>query len=114
MLQIQTAKLSYDQQRMVHPAFFTDEQAYLKMRDSLLGQYRGQWVAVQLGKVIAAGTDLMRVMEKASAAGGHLYVALVGAEDAVIFRVRRAMFAYDQVYQPFPLPRVSAVRCAGT
>ena len=50
----------------------------------------------------------MDVMETAANYGGHPYIALVGAEDALVFRVRRAVFAYDQAYQPFPLPRVSA------
>jgi hypothetical protein len=50
----------------------------------------------------------MAVMESAAAAGGHPYIALVGAEDAVVFRVRRAVFGYDATYQPFPLPRVTA------
>ena len=108
MLQIQTANLSQDQRQKVHPDFLADEQAYLNMRASLLGQYRGQWVAVQSGKVTVAGTNLLEVMEKASASGGHPYIALVGAEDAVVFRVRRVVFAYDLVYQPFPLPRMSA------
>src|SRR5205823_6022786 len=104
----QTANLSQDKQQLLHPEFVADEKAYLKMRASLLGQYRGQWVAVQGGKVIAAEADLMKVIDKTSAAGGHPYIALVGAEDAVVFRVRRAVFNYDQAYQPFPLPRLSA------
>ena len=108
MLQIQTAKLSQDQRHMVHPDFLADEQAYLSMRASLLGLYGGQWVAVQGGKVTTAGTNLLEVMEKASAGGGHPYIALVGAEDAVVFRVRRVVFAYDIMYHPFPLPHVSA------
>ncbi len=58
--------------------------------------------------MIAAGTDLLDVMERASGGGGHPYFALVGAEEAVVFRVRRAVYAYDQGYQPFPLPRVAA------
>ncbi|MBI1917036.1 MAG: hypothetical protein HYS12_20195 [Planctomycetes bacterium] len=97
MLQIQTTNLPQDQQQRLHPDFLANEQAYLHMRDSLLGLYRGQWVAVQGGKVIAAGSKLMEVMDRASACGGHPYIALVGAEDAVVFRVRRAVFAYDQV-----------------
>jgi hypothetical protein len=108
MLQIHTANLSPKQQQMVHPDFLADEEAYAKMRASLLAQYRGQWVAVQGGKVIAAGNSLIAVMETASAGGGHPYIALVGAEDAAVFRVRRLVFAYDSAYQPFPLPRVSA------
>lgn len=108
MLQTQTANLSADQQQRLHPDFLANEQAYLHLRASLLAQYRGQWVAVQGGKVIAAGPKLMDILETASTSGGHPYIALVGAEDAVIFRVRRAVFAYDQAYQPFPLPRVNA------
>jgi hypothetical protein len=91
MLQNQTANLSQEQRQKVHPDFLADEQAYLNMRASLLGQYRGQWVAVQSGKVTVAGTSLLDVMEKASTSGGHPYIALVGAEDAVVFRVRRSL-----------------------
>jgi hypothetical protein len=108
MLRIQTTNLPQEQQQQLHPEFLANEQAYLQMRDSLLAQYRGQWVAVQGGKVIVAGPRLLEVMEKASSVGGHPYVALVGAEDEVVFRVRRAVFAYDQTYQPFPLPRLTA------
>ncbi len=108
MFQIQTSNLPQDQQRRLHPDFLANEQAYLHLRDSLLAQYRGQWVAVHDSKVIVAGPKLLEVMESASRYGGHPYLALVGAEDAVVFRVRRAVFAYDQAYQPFPLPRLSA------
>ena len=108
MLQIHTANLPQEQQQRLHPEFLANEQAYFQMRDSLLAQYQGQWVAVQGGKVLVAGAKLMDVMERASACGGHPYIALVGAEDEVVFRLRRAVFTYDQAYQPFPLPRVKA------
>src|SRR5258708_36901780 len=99
MLQIETANLPGDQQQLLHPDFLANEQAYLQMRDSLLGQYRGQWVAVHGGKVIVAGPKLMEVMESASAHGGHPYIALVGAEDAVVLPVRPAGCSYHQGYQ---------------
>jgi hypothetical protein len=108
MLQILTANLPEDQRKRLHQDFIADEQAYFQMRDSLLAQYRGQWVAVQGGKVIVAGPRLMEVVDGASSYGGHPYIVLVGAEDTVVFRVRRAVFAYDQAYQPFPLPRLTA------
>jgi hypothetical protein len=108
MLQIQTTNLSQDQQQLLHPEFLDNERSYLQMRDSLLSQYRGQWVAVQGAAVIAAGRGPLEVMEKVSSYGGHPYIALVGAEDAVVFRARRAVFGYDQAYQPFPLPRLTA------
>src|SRR5947209_1325312 len=78
------------------------------MRDGLLAQYCGQWVAVHNGKVIAAGKDLLPITEAAAAAGGHPYIACVGAEETVVFRVRRAVFSYDQSYRPFPLPHLQA------
>src|SRR5713226_8314595 len=96
MLQTQTANLPPDQQRRLHPEFLANEQAYLQMRDQLVAQYRGQWVAVHDGRVIAAGPELMEVMDRAAAAAGYPYVALVGAEDAVVFRVRRVVFAYER------------------
>jgi Family of unknown function (DUF5678) len=108
VLQIQTTNLPQEQQQRLHPEFLANEQAYLQMRDHLLTQYRGQWVAFQAGNVIVAGPKLMEVMDKASINGGHPFIALVGAEDAVVFRVRRGVFPYDQRYQPFPLPRLTA------
>ena len=89
MLRIQTTNLPQDQQQRLHPEFLANEQVYLQLRDSLLAQYRGQWVAVQGGRLIVAGDKLMEVMENSSTYGGHPYIALVGAEDAVVFRVRR-------------------------
>src|SRR5712691_4440732 len=68
MLQTQTVNLPPDQQRRLHPEFLANEQAYLQMRDSLVAQYCGQWVAVHGGRVIAAGPELMEVMDRATAA----------------------------------------------
>jgi hypothetical protein len=98
MLQIHTANLTPDQQRRLHRDFVSNERVYLQMRSSLLAQYRGQWVAVDAGNVVAAGPNLMNVMERASTVAQHPYVALVGAEDDVVFRLRPAAFAYDQAY----------------
>src|SRR5438067_9428471 len=103
----QSSNLPADQRQRLHADFLANEQAYLRMRDSLLPRYRGQWVAVHNGGVIAADTNLLSVTETAAATGGHPYIALVGAEDNVQFRVRRATFAYDQSYQPFSLPQVT-------
>lgn len=107
MLQIQTDLLPPEQKKLVHPDFLADEQAYLRMREDLLSQYCGQWVVIHHGKVIAADTNLLAVMEKASASGGHPFVACVGREDTV-FRVRHTVFPYDSAYLPFPLPRILA------
>jgi predicted aspartyl protease len=102
-----TSNLPPEQRRLLHPDFLANEQSYLRMRDSLMPTYRGQWVAIHQGVVIVAGPDLMAVTEEAANAGGHPYVAKVGDEDAVVFRIRRAEFAYDQSYAPFAMPRVT-------
>ena len=106
MLRTQTANLEPEQQRRLHPEFLANEQSYLAMRDSLLTHYRGLWVALADGKVVASGNNLHAVTDAAGAAGGHPYIAMVGREEEVVFRVRRAEYAYDGTYQPFPLPRV--------
>ena len=109
MLQTQTANLPPDQERRLHPEFLANEQTYLQMRDSLVAVYRGQWVAVHSGRVIASGPRLMEVMDRASAAAAHPYVALVGGEEAVVLSVRRGLFAYD----PAELSRTSPrLECA--
>ncbi len=107
MFASQTSNLPAVQRQRLHADFLANEQAYFQMRDRLLASHPGQWVAVQQGKVVASGPDVLKVTEAAAALGGHPYIALVGGEDVVVFRVRRAVFAYDQNYQPFPLPRVT-------
>ena len=108
MLQNQTVNLPPHQQQRLHADFLANEQAYLQMRNNPLPQYRGQWVAVHGGQVVVSGVNLMEVMDRAFALGGHPFITLVGAEDDTVFRARRQVFAYDQVYQPFPLPRLTA------
>lgn len=91
MSSFQTAKLPEDQRQRLHADFLANEQAYWQMRDGLLSGYRGQWVAIDAGKVVSASSDLLALTDAAAAAGGHPYIALVGAEDEVVFRVRKAL-----------------------
>jgi len=108
MLQTSSANLPDAQQQRLHADFLADEEAYLRMRPKLLETHPGKWVAVCAGAVVAAGANLMEVMDQACAIGPHPYVAFVGAEDDVVFRVRHSVFAYDQAYLPFPMPRIIA------
>jgi hypothetical protein len=108
MFRSQTANLPEDERQGLDPDFLANEQAYLRMRDSLLGQYSGQWVAVRDGKVVASGSNVLAVTQAAAAGGGRPYIALVGKEDEVMFRVRRIEFAYDRSYQPLPMSSVTA------
>jgi hypothetical protein len=106
MLPTETANLPKNERLRLHPDFVANEQAYLRMRDALLATHRGQWVAVAGGGVVAAGSQLLDVMDRADEAADHPYIALVGAEKEAVFRVRRVIFAYDSSYQPFPMPRL--------
>jgi hypothetical protein len=107
-LRTQTDHLTPEQRQRLHADFLANEQSYLQMRDSLLAQYRGMWVAVHGGRVVAAGPDVLQVTGAAAAHGGHPYIARVGEEESAVFRVRRATFACDQAYSPFALPRLTA------
>lgn len=109
MLRIQTSNLPGEQRQRLHTDFVANEQHYLRMRPALLKQYRGEWIAVHDGQVIAHGENLVTVMEAVGRAGCRAFVALVGREDDVVFRVRRLEFSYDTTYQPFALPRVEVV-----
>ena len=111
MLPTETANLPAEQRQRLHADFLADEQAYLQMRASLLPRYRGQWVAVRCGQLVAAGTDLLQVMETATAGGGHPYIALVGQEGNVVFRLRRAVgFAHGQTIGDKPSRRLGRLR----
>lgn len=89
MFRCQSRNLPSDQQNRLHPAFLANEKAYREMHGDLLARYGGQWVAVHDKKVIASGEDLLSVSQAALALGGHPFIASVGAEDEVVFRIRK-------------------------
>jgi hypothetical protein len=76
-------------------AYLANEQSYLKMRPTLLKQFRGKWVAVAGGKVLASGDTLRPVFDEAARVEKHPYLNLVGKENlfshpqdrAAVFRV---------------------------
>lgn len=103
-----TTNLPAEQRQRLSAEFLANEQTYLAMRDGLLTSHLGQWVAVANGKVLTAGDDLVAVATGAAMAGGHPYIARVGSEDQVVFRLRRQECAHDAGYQPFALPRCTA------
>jgi hypothetical protein len=96
-MRIETNNLPSQELGRLHADFLANEQAYLRMRSALLATYRGQWVAVADDKVLAAGSPLLEVMDRPGESTAHSHVALVGAEDEAVFRVRRVAFAYQPV-----------------
>lgn len=107
MTKILTRNLPEEQKKRLHPDFIKNEQKYWHMRDQLLKQYQGKWVAIHQGQVVAVSQDLFDITDQVGQLGCHAYIAKVGEEDQVVFQVRRTDFAYDTSYQPFALPRAA-------
>jgi hypothetical protein len=105
MSKTQTRYLPERQKKRLHPDFVKNEQQYWRMRDQLLKQYQGKWVAVHQDQVVAVSQDIFNITDQVGQLGCHAYIAKVGEEDRVVFQVRRQDFAYDTSYQPFALPR---------
>lgn len=72
-------------------SFQADEEAYRRMREHLLKEYKGKWVAVHNGKVVAVGDGQSEVIKKTFSIVGDspFYVNKVGEEARVGRRVYR-------------------------
>jgi hypothetical protein len=89
--------------------FEAEKSAYWAMRESLLKEHQGQWVAVVDGQVVAVGNKAGRVIEEAYRQTGSEvgFAVRVGYEDAVR-RIRQVTSGgYEQGYDP-PMPMVIA------
>ena len=93
--------------RQVHPDWRKNEAAYWKVRDQLLSQYQGQWIAFADSAVIAARKTSLEVLHTPGVVERHPFVICVGREDEP-YRIRRATFAYDPAYPGQALPLLSA------
>jgi len=94
--------------QQIHPDWRKNEAAYWSMRDQLLSQYQGQWIAFADGAVIAAAPTPLEVFLAVQQSGRHPFVIRVGHEDEPWYRIRRASFAYDTAYPSTALPVLSA------
>ena len=90
-----------------HTRFEQEKQAYWRMRDELIQQYFGKWVAIVNGKVLAVGGKKMVVLREAftrthSEVG---YINRVGYEEITKRKSIRQIVSgrYDKEYDP-PIP----------
>lgn len=79
----------------IQEGFDADKEAYWSMREELLAKYRGKWVAVHKGRVVAVGDDLISIADEAIREDGYAYTNKVGDEDKIIVTKRRRKFSYD-------------------
>jgi hypothetical protein len=94
--------------RQIHPDWRKNEATYWTVRDRLLPDYRGQWIAFADGAIIAAASTPLEVFQAVKASERHPFVIRVGHEDEPWYRIRRASFAYDTAYPSAALPVISA------
>lgn len=90
----------------IEEGFRKDEQDYWKMRDELFKKYKGKWVAVHKGRVVACGDDMIELIQASLKEDGYAYTNKVGDEDKLRFKRRRVSFAYNTDYSPSALPQV--------
>ncbi len=90
----------------IHPDWRRNEAEYWVVRDTLIQQYRDQWVAFADGAVIASGRSPVDVFHDGQASDRHPYFTCVGHEHEPD-RIRRASFSYDKTYPGEALPLVS-------
>jgi hypothetical protein len=109
MLRISTQNLPPVQKKHLHKDFLQNERDYWQMRERLMQEYPGRWLAIHQGKVVASGDDLMNVIDQVGKLGCHAYIAQVGQEDSLVFTIRRREFSYDLSYKPFALPCVKVI-----
>jgi hypothetical protein len=66
-----------------------EQQAFRRLLTDLLVKLRGQYVAINDGKVVESGTDKLTVAERAYAAYGHvpIFVSLVTDEPLPVIRI---------------------------
>ena len=101
--------------QQIHPDWRKNEAAYWAVRDQLLAQYQGQWIAFADGAVIASGTSPVEVLHAAQPADRHPFFICVGREDEPC-RIRRSLFPYDTSYpgEALPLTHVEFRQAAGS
>jgi len=87
----------------IHPDWQRNETEYWAVRDTLLPQYRDQWIAFANGRILVSGASAVEVLHTAQASGLHPFVICVGREHEPS-RMRRAVFAYDTTYPHEALP----------
>lgn len=79
-----------DVQGELHPDYLANEQSYRKLRPALLKKFRGKWVAVAKGKVVAVGNGLRPVFDEAVRVERHPFLVLVGEESLMRYPRDRA------------------------
>lgn len=96
-----------DLENLLPESFKQDEKEYWQMREKLLEEYRGKWVAFHQKEILSSGNNLYQVtLEAFQKSKKGAFITKVGEEDKIVTKIRlRKEFDYDMEYEPFPLPQ---------
>lgn len=78
--------------RQVHPDWRKNEAHYWTMRDQLLDQYQGRWIAFADGAISAAADTPLDVFLAIRQSALHPFIIRVGYENEPWYRIRRTSF----------------------
>ena len=73
--------------KQIDEGFKRDEQDYWNMRSELLKKYKGKWVAIHKGRVVAFSDDIIEIIQEALTEDGYAYTNKVGEEDKLRFNM---------------------------
>jgi hypothetical protein len=96
-----TNRLPEQEEAHLHPDFLENEESYWRVRESLLTRYRGKWVAVRAGQVVAEADDVLTILDLVAGLDGHPYIALVGDEGRE-FTIRSVFHSCRSLIQLMP------------
>jgi len=96
-----------DLENLLPESFKQDEKEYWQMREKLLEEYRGKWVAFHQKEILSFGNDLYQVtLEALQESKNGAFITKVGEEGKITTKIRfRKELDYDMEYEPFPLPQ---------
>jgi hypothetical protein len=91
----------------VNPRWRENERAYWAVRDTLLVDYGGQWIAFADGAVIASGTSPVEVFRAGQSSGRNPFIIRAGAEGEPC-QMRPASFPWTRPAQPARAPALAS------
>lgn len=100
MSQIHSQKLPRIHKKHLHQGFLENEREYWEMRDRLMQEYQGQWVAIHDEQVVPSGNDLFDVIDEVGKLGRHAYIAPAGQEETS--PPSRKMIAWPSICSALP------------
>jgi len=108
MKKLLSNELPQELRELLHPDFIANEKEYWNVREILMKEYFGKWLAFHKGKVVAVSDRIFDVTKAVGKYGCYAFITKVGEED-LEFKVRRSEFDYrtEDISVPIPQAQVT-------